>query len=218
MIQSLLIDPGQAAPALRLPRFDGSQVGYYRTILADPPWEERGAGKIKRGADRHYPLMDSDEIAALPVGELASPAGCHLYLCVTNNFLPDGIDVLRSWGFRYVTCLTWAKDKIGIGQYFRGQTEQILFGVMGQLPYKHDESCKRCQGSTLITAPRSEHSVKPPELRQVAELVSYEPRIELFARRKVDGWHVWGNQVRSDVVLVPLPVEPERQFILRGLQ
>ena len=29
----------------------------YKTIYADPPWKESGGGKIKRGADRHYPLM-----------------------------------------------------------------------------------------------------------------------------------------------------------------
>ena len=59
----------------------------YKTIYIDPPWEERGGGKIKRGADRHYNLMSLDEIAAFPIKELADPAGCHLYLWVTNNFL-----------------------------------------------------------------------------------------------------------------------------------
>lgn len=52
----------------------------YKTIYADPPWPERGGGKIKRGADRHYPLMTVRDIAALPVQDLADPAGCHLYL------------------------------------------------------------------------------------------------------------------------------------------
>ena len=43
----------------------------YKTIYADPPWPEQGGGKIKRGADRHYPLMPVKEIIELPVGELA---------------------------------------------------------------------------------------------------------------------------------------------------
>ena len=71
----------------------------YKTIYADPPWYERGAGKIKRGADRHYPLMKTEEIKALPVRELIDPAGCHLYLWTTNNFLPDALEVVKAWGF-----------------------------------------------------------------------------------------------------------------------
>ncbi len=35
----------------------------YKTIYADPPWMEKGGGRIKRGADRHYPLMRLDDIA-----------------------------------------------------------------------------------------------------------------------------------------------------------
>lgn len=173
----------------------------YKTIYADPPWEERGGGKIVRGANRHYPLMKLDDILALPVSQLAEP-NCHLYLWVTNGFLPSGFKVMEAWGFRYVTCITWAKDRFGIGQYFRGQTEQLLFGVRGMLPYKvSEETGKRMQGTTLITAPRQEHSQKPEEARQMIEKVSYGPFLELFARHKAPGWDVWGNEVQSDVVM-----------------
>lgn len=58
----------------------------YRKIYADPPWMEHGGGKIKRGADRHYPLMKTKDIMALPVRELIDPEGCHLYLWTTNNY------------------------------------------------------------------------------------------------------------------------------------
>jgi N6-adenosine-specific RNA methylase IME4 len=90
----------------------------YKTIYADPPWPERGGGKIKRGADRHYPLMRIEDIAALPVTDLADPEGCHLYLWTTNNYLPAGLEVIKSWGFRYITTITWTKDRMGLGQYF----------------------------------------------------------------------------------------------------
>lgn len=74
----------------------------YKTIYVDPPWMERGGGKIKRGADRHYKLMTTKEIMQLPVAELADD-NCHLYLWVTNNFLPDALKVITAWGFRYIT-------------------------------------------------------------------------------------------------------------------
>lgn len=176
----------------------------YGTILADPPWMERGGGKIKRGADRHYALMRTQEIAALPVRDIAAP-DAHLYLWVTNNFLPDGLQVMAAWGFRYVTVITWAKDKIGLGQYFRGMTEQCLFGVRGAPGYKLNAIGGRCQGRTLIHAPKGAHSEKPQAMRAMIEHVSRGPFIELFAREQVYGWDAWGNEVESSVALTMQP-------------
>jgi N6-adenosine-specific RNA methylase IME4 len=167
----------------------------YSTIYADPPWPERGGGKIKRGADRHYDLMSINEIMNMPVRSIAA-AHAHLYLWATNNFLHDAIHVMKAWGFRYVTAITWAKDRIGLGQYFRGQTEHCLFGVRGSLPYKLLDG-KRQQGATLMSAPRQEHSQKPDEMRAMIERVSYPPFIELFARECVPGWDAWGNEVEE---------------------
>ena len=166
----------------------------YKTIYADPPWKESGGGKIKRGADRHYPLMTTKDIMALPVKELAEE-NCHLYLWVTNNFLEDGLKVMKEWGFRYVTTITWYKDgRPGLGQYYRGKTEHCLFGVKGILPYKVADS-KRQQGVSGFIAERGRHSEKPQEMRDMIEKVSYEPRIELFAREQHEKWDIWGNEV-----------------------
>lgn len=82
----------------------------YKTIYADPPWKESGGGKIKRGADRHYPLMSTKEICELPVWKIADD-NCHLYLWTTNNFLQDAFKVIEAWGFTYITCITWMKDR-----------------------------------------------------------------------------------------------------------
>lgn len=171
---------------------------FYGTIYADPPWHEQGGGKIKRGADRHYPLMKTREIAALDVAPLARPDS-HLYLWVTNNFLPDGLLVMKAWGWRYVTTITWAKDRIGLGQYYRGQTEHCLFGVRGSPGYRMTPDGKRAQGSTLFYAPRGEHSAKPEQMRKQIECVSPGPYLELFARARVPGWDCWGNAVKSDI-------------------
>ena len=165
----------------------------YKTIYADPPWNESGGGKIKRGADKHYSLMKTKDIIALPVSEIADN-NCHLYLWVTNNFLKDGLTVMEAWGFRYVTTITWMKDRIGLGQYYRGMTEHCLFGVKGNLPYKMLDG-KRQQGRTGFVASKTIHSEKPIEMRQMIETVSYDPRIELFARQLIDGWDCWGNEV-----------------------
>lgn len=178
----------------------------YRTIVADPPYPEYGGG-IKggrRGANRHYPLMSVKEILGMAdfVKSLRDPEGCHLWLWVTNTHLQDGLDVMKAWGFNYKNKVTWKKDRFGLGQYLRGMSEDCLFGVYGALPYKTieiDGRTKRAQGVTVIEAPRTEHSTKPDALMEMAELVSYPPRIELFARRTKDGWDAIGSALGSFV-------------------
>lgn len=160
----------------------------YKTIYADPPWLEVGGGKIKRGADKHYSLMKTKDICQLPVGDIADE-NCWLFMWVTNNFLKDGIDVLESWGFRYVTNFVWVKNSFGIGYYFRGQHEICLFGVKGNLkPIKRNVS-------SVLSADKRRHSQKPDEARNKIAEMSYEPRIELFARTKTEGWDAWGNEI-----------------------
>jgi len=192
---SLFVDHSLVAP----PR-----AGTYRTILVDSPWPERGGGKIKRGADKHYSLMTVPAIAALPIGDWAAQ-DAHLYSWVTNNYLEDGLEVVRAWGFRYITMVSWFKDRVGLGQYYRGRTEHCLFAVRGRLPYAERPGGGRAQGETGFEAPepdladfkahRGEHSVKPEELRKMIERVSPGPYLEVFARRPVAGWDTWGNEV-----------------------
>ena len=173
----------------------------FNTLYADPPWMESGGGQIVRGAQRHYPLMKTEQIIKLEVEGIKvawlAKENAHLYLWVTNSFLREGLQVMEAWNFEYKTTITWAKDRFGIGQYFRGQTEHVLFGVRGNIPYRMTADGHRCQGRTLLTTPRTEHSVKPEEMRKMIELVSPPHYLELFARRPTPGWEVWGNEVES---------------------
>lgn len=175
-------------------------MGKYQTILADPPWPERGGGKIKRGADRHYKLMSLDEIYWLKVEQLAA-YNAHLYLWVTNNYLQAGLASMNAWGFRYITNIVWCKPSFGIGQYFRGQHEILLFGVRGKLPSQAVPK----NIPTILHAPKGEHSAKPEQIYSYIERTSPAPRIELFARKKREGWDVWGNEVESDIDLHAQP-------------
>ena len=159
----------------------------YKTFYCDPAWNETGGGKIKRGADRHYVLMKTEDIKKLPVQSIADD-DCWLFMWVTNNFLKDGLEVMEHWGFRYITNLAWGKDRFGIGYYFRGQHELCLFGVKGNLkPRVRNES-------SFVFAKRDKHSKKPNQFYEKIENVGHEPRIELFARETRDGWDSWGDQ------------------------
>lgn len=170
----------------------------YKTIYADPPWLERGGGKIKRGADRHYNLMKTDDIISL-MKEIPVDDNAHIYLWVTNNFLKDGIKVLEELGFRYVTNVVWVKDRFGLGQYFRGQHELCLFGVRGRLPYRVRSDGKRVAEPTVIHAKRTKHSRKPVEMYDKIEAVSHPPYIECFAREMRCGWDCMGDEVEDHI-------------------
>lgn len=167
--------------------------GRYRTILADPPWDipqNRGGW----GADRHYALMLPAAVAKLPVVNLVHP-DAHLWLWATNASLPHAFNVMQSWGFTYRSVLSWMKPRLGMGSYLRNQTEHVLFGTRGKAPMQF-----RAQGSWFY-APVQEHSHKPEEQYAIIERCSSGPYLELFARRPRLGWHVWGNEVQSDVTL-----------------
>jgi len=165
------------------------------TVLLDPPWLERGGGKIKRGADRHYPLVPTPELPRLIRScehwdRLADDA--HAYMWVTNNFLPDGLWLLDQLGFRYITNLVWTKDRFGLGQYFRGQHELVLFAVRGEFtPTTGTHSTWLGQRSLV----RSRHSAKPPELHETIEAASPGRYLEMFARESRPDWLCWGNEI-----------------------
>ena len=163
--------------------------GLFQTIVIDPPWDWGDEGDVNQfgRAKPEYSTMPFDEIKNLPVNKIAD-VNCHLYLWVTNRSLPKAFALIDAWGFRYITCLTWCKPSIGMGNYFRGSTEQILFAVKGSQPLKrHDVG-------TYFTAPRGEgHSAKPDEFYRLVESCSYAPFIDIFGRKARDGWSVWGE-------------------------
>lgn len=170
----------------------------YKTIYIDPPWNEAGGGKIKRGADKHYPLMKTKDISIYLKEQLKDKIydNAHMYLWVTNNFFKDGFEIIDALGFRYVTCITWMKDRIGLGQYYRGMTEHCLFAVKGRVPYKIIDG-KRQQGRTGFVEAKTVHSRKPIMMRNMIEKVSYPPFLEIFARERIKDWDCIGNEIPS---------------------
>ena len=162
----------------------------YTTIVIDPPWDWGDEGdKDQLGRARPtYDTMTIDQIAALPVAALAD-TNAHLYLWITNRSLPKGFHLLETWGFRYITCLTWCKPSIGMGNYYRGSTEQILFGVRGQLPLLRQD-----QGTWFQADRARPHSTKPLAFYSMIETCSPSPWVELFARSARPGWATWGAE------------------------
>jgi N6-adenosine-specific RNA methylase IME4 len=169
----------------------------YHTILADPPWDVQQLGE--RGAQAHYSLMSLEEITAMPIAELAAD-DAHLWLWVTNGTLRAGYDVMEAWGFTPRSPLTWVKPRLGLGTYLRNATEHLILGTRGRAPVNFKAQ------PTWMFAPLQEHSHKPEEQYAVIERISNGPYLELFARRRQPGWHVWGNQIGSDISIPGYPV------------
>lgn len=166
--------------------------GPFRVIVADPPWqyEKHRLDPSQRGATP-YPTMTLDAIKALPVADMAANDAI-LWLWATNAFLPDAFSVATAWGFTYRTLLTWVKDKFGTGDWLRGQTEHCLLCVRGK------PVVTLTNQSTVIHSPLREHSRKPEEFYALVEKLCPGSKVELFARERREGWHAWGNEVRSE--------------------
>jgi len=166
----------------------------YATIVIDPPWDwgDEGDQDQLGRARPTYGTMSIAELLELPVGDLADD-DAHIYLWITNRSLPKGFALLDRWGFRYVTTLTWCKPSIGMGNYFRGSTEQVLFGVKGSQPLK------RRDVGTWFQAPRGPngHSSKPVEFYGLVESCSPGPYLEMFARSNRADWTPWGAEANA---------------------
>lgn len=166
----------------------------FATIVIDPPWDWGDEGDVDQlgRARTTYNALSFDELLVYPVGE-AADVDAHLYLWITNRSLPKGFALLERWGFRYVTCLTWCKPHYGMGNYFRGQTEHVLFGVKGS------QALKRKDVGTWFAAPRGPlgHSSKPLEFYDLVESCSPGPYLEMFARSERAGWTSWGVELAA---------------------
>lgn len=171
-----------------------SSTALYGTIVADPPWAVRQPPKTfgaKGNAPLPYETMTVEQIAALPVGDMAAPVS-HLYLWTVNRFLRDAFDVLDAWGFRFSMALTWCKEPLGDGPgwEYSSCTEFVLFAKRGTGSWPRPEHETRNWWSW----PRGRHNAKPDAFQDMVERVSPGPYVELFARRDRLGWDTWGNE------------------------
>jgi len=180
----------------------------YRCILADPPWKygfksPTGSPRPKSsqeagGVNYYYNVMNTKDICNMPIPNICEK-NCVLFLWATVPLLPDAFEVMNAWGFKYKTMLTWHKLRCkGMGYWFRGHTEHILFGTKGKVK-AFRSLIHNIQAIDVLS-----HSKKPPEFYNIFEdvTIGMEPRIELFAREQREGWDVWGNQIPKTTQMI----------------
>lgn len=198
------------------PLLGGLKPQHYGVILADPPWYFRSYAKCAnpasgRNVERHYRTMTLADIKALPIRDLASPAGCHLFLWTTGPTLQQAFSVIDAWGFKYSgIAFTWIKLKrshddrqlrilptadgdfhVGLGFTTRKNAEFCLLARRG--------NARRVAKNVreLIIAPVREHSRKPDQTHDRIERYSVGPYLELFGRTQRPGWTVRGDETEK---------------------
>jgi N6-adenosine-specific RNA methylase IME4 len=138
------------------------------TVVVDPPWDLLGRPEL---------------LSRLPIPAMCA-RNAHVYLWVTNKTLEQGFELLRLWGFRYATCLTWCKSAPEEGPYYRSSTEHILFGIKGNL-----ELTRQDTGTTWFQWPwGSIHSEKPDRFYELVMTCSPGPYAVLFSDKQRPGW------------------------------
>lgn len=211
---------------------DAAKFRKYKIIIADPPWYYNARSKYRLdngsktrgiGAGMHYDLMRNEDIADMPVFEIADKR-CLLFLWATAPLLDKAIDTMRAWGFKYCTVAfvwiktnpkRWSNSMSGQmritsnaegfmnwmtaflpGYYTGSNAEFVLLGRRGTKSFEHARGHKVSQ---VVYAPRGEHSEKPEAVQDKIEYMYPEvlPRLEMFARRKRSGWDIFGNEVKS---------------------
>ena len=160
----------------------------YRVIYADPPWSynDKQDTVYHGGAVKHYPTMSLEDICALPI---PAEKNAVLFMWTTSPMLEDAFKVINAWGFKYKSSFIWDKVSTAMGNYNSVRHEFLLISVKGScvpdVPRRLD---------SVISIPRTEHSRKPEEFRQIIDtLYPIGERLEMFAREAIEGWDVWGN-------------------------
>lgn len=182
----------------------------YQVISADPPWGFDDGLKemkrdVKRSAASQYHTMSMASISAMPVRELADPAGCLLALWVPGSMIQDGLNVMTSWGFKQKQIFVWVKLKkdhakeadpnnstrVGMGRLFRQSHELALIGTSGKSIYPLLEN--KAQRSVSFDLNEG-HSCKPPTLQnRLSIMFPTANKVELFARRPLKDWTCLGD-------------------------
>lgn len=163
-----------------------SPDGKYHVVVIDPPWQysNRSEDTTHRGRNQ-YPSMTIEEICNV---EIPHEENTVLWLWTTNAFMHEAYHVLNKWGFTPKTILTWAKDRMGVGDWLRGQTEHCIMAVCG------NPAINLTNQTTILHAPLREHSRKPDEFYNMISVLCPGKKIDMFSREQREGWDQWGGE------------------------
>lgn len=162
----------------------------YGCIVVDPPWQMKKSQRTIRPnqtKELDYPTMTLQEVRTL---EIPAADDCHLWLWTTHKYLPDALAILQAWGFRYICCFVWHKpggfQPFGLPQF---NCEFALYSRKGNPKFVDAKAFPAC-----FQAPRGKHSEKPEAFYNLIRRVTDGERLDMFARRVIEGFDGWGNE------------------------
>ncbi len=198
--------------------------GVYRVIYADPPGRYGDKRDERTGsAELHYPTMSISELCSMPVKDMTEPDAV-LFLWVTAPLLEESFEVVKAWGFKYKTCFVWDKVKHNMGHYHSVRHEILLVCTKGSCLPDNNKLF-----DSVVSIERSDkHSEKPEQFREIIDTLYTGNRIELFSRKKINGWENWGNELPApgsskglfskDMVTSIIEKYKNRPYELEGLE
>jgi len=173
----------------------------YQIIYADPPWDIGSYANMRKWPTQltdKYQTMSLEELKKINVKSITA-SDCVCFMWVTLTTLPKGLELLKSWGFKYHITLTWDKGGGWSSVGFHRRTELVLVGFIGRITRIIKQLGKYIP--TVFYEKKTYHSKKPEIMYRFLEDRTIGNKIELFARQKTEGWDVWGNEVESDIEL-----------------
>jgi N6-adenosine-specific RNA methylase IME4 len=142
-----------------------------------------------RAAENHY---RTEELDALKAFKVPADKDSVLLLWSTSSMLPEALQLMTAWHFKYKTQAVWVKPSFGLGYWWRQQHELLLLGTRGKMRAPPPE----LRFPSVILAPRRRHSEKPDEAAEMIErMFPNVPRLEMFARVRRPSWDAWGDEV-----------------------
>ena len=173
----------------------------YKTIVIDPPWRLSSAGNVMSGDigdTLPYHTMTNKEIMDFPINDFVDSTGCTIFVWTVQSRIRFTFELLEKWGFKHQHLFTWHKNG---GLTIHGihlNAEYIMYGYVGSR-----DDVIRFHGTAVpscFSAKRTKHhSQKPAEFYEMIRPKTQEPRIDIFARRRHEGYDAWGDQVEPEL-------------------
>lgn len=169
--------------------------GVFSVLYADPPWDigSMVLDKWESPLEDKYPTMTPEELRGMKIPEMADDSVCFMW--TTLSTLPQALELLAWWGFKYHVTITWDKGNGFSMSGFHRKTELCIFGYRGVL-----SNVVKQEGEyipTVFYEAKTTHSTKPEAMYKFIEDRTIGPKIELFARTNREGWQSWGNQLNG---------------------
>ena len=175
-----------------------AEMGKFKTVVVDPPWDMPAIGMTDMIRGRHVPnfnpimpygTMTLSEISAMPIAEVLDNDAA-VFCWTTNRFIPKTFEIIEAWGCTYSFTMAWLKNAgIQTPSSPCFNTEFIVVGRKGKTTWLDTKSFR-----TGNCWPRGGHSEKPEGFYDLLRRVTPGPRLDVFGRRRIAGFYSWGDE------------------------